>query len=147
MYKTKVRLAVMVAGLASVGLSLGSGCPIGLNATTVRLVNNGVFSVEVRLFYGDDQLASKDFIKATGTERNLTIAPGATRVLSIRCDDLQAIFIDNAAQRIVGGLGPDRDTEVLRDGTDFGCGDTITYEFTGSLLIIDFDINTSITNG
>ena len=141
------RWAAMAVGVVAVGFSLGSGCPLGLNVTTVRLVNNAKFTVDVRLFYGKDQLASKEFIKATGTERNFTIAPGASRTLTVNCDDLQAIFIDNASQQILGGLGPDRDTNVLRDGSDFGCGDTIRYEFTGTLLIVDFDINTSITNG
>lgn len=138
------RMGLLAVGLLA-AMNLGSGCPLSPSTTTVQFVNNAKFPVEVQLFYGDSQLSSKTALDAFGTERNLTIAAGATQSFSDDCDNLQAVYIKKAAQVIVGDLGPDRDTDVLRDGSDFFCGDTITYTFTGSLLIVDFDVSSSVS--
>lgn len=130
--------------LAAVSAGLLGGCPdlgalgdlLGGSNITVRLVNtNMTFSVTVRLYYHDDQnVLTEDLLKAFGEEREFTLAPGTTQSFSVDCDELQAIFIDRAELVVIGSLGPDDDTGIYRDGTDFHCGDTLVFTFSGELL-------------
>jgi hypothetical protein len=48
---------------------------------------------------------------------------------------------------VVGEIGPETDTGVLRDGDDFGCGDRITFTFDHSAVIVDFDVTVDVSNG
>jgi len=140
---------LFVATVAAMTTVLGSGCPIGAlipeSQTTVRLVNNADFDVEVQLFYHDDQNVLEEILEEVGTEINRTLAPGDAVSISRDCDDLQAVFIRDADLNIVGGLGPEADTDVFRDGSDFGCGDTITFTFTQNDLATELNINVSVT--
>ncbi len=131
--------------LATVALAnLGSSCPLSvLQQTSVQFINNSTLGVDVQFFYGDEQLATKTTLQLAGEEQNLNVPAGGTRSLSFPCDSLQAIYIEEAALTLPGELGPERDTEILRDGDDFNCGDTITYTFSGS-LIVDFAIAESV---
>jgi len=115
------------------------------STVTVRLVNNGDFSVDGELYYDDDQDTIDTLLREVGTRVDFDVAAGETYTFARRCEDLQAIFIDDADLRVIVGISPDDDTEVLRDGTGFSCGDTITYTFDHSELIIDFRISTSVT--
>ena len=57
------------------------------------------------------------------------------------CDDLQAIMIEDADLQVLGGLiTPDADTDVLRDGSDFGCGDTLTFTFSHPDIALSLNI-------
>ncbi len=121
---------------------------------TVRLVNNGDFSVDGELYYHDDESALDllnsidtldNFIREFGTKVDFEVAAGETFSFTESCNDLEAIFIDDADLRVIAGFSPDDDTEVLRDGTDFSCGDTITYTFDHLELGINFAITTSVT--
>lgn len=135
------------AFLALVGAAalLTGGCPFGQSVTTVDLVNNTAFPVEVTLYYGSDQNVLAAVLPVSGTEVVETV-PGNSRVrLSRNCDDLQAIVIDNADLQIVGGIGPSQDTRVYRDGSDFGCGDTLTFTFTTSNFLTELEINFAAT--
>ena len=67
-----------------------------------------------------------------------------TRSFTQSCDDLQAIMIEDADLQIIGGIGPEANTDVLRDGDDFGCGDTIVFTFDHSDLIFDFEIEVDV---
>lgn len=126
------------------GLSL-AGCPlVGGNTTTVVLDNQATFPVDVVMYIGGDQNVLRDILTAVGEEITVTVAPGATRTIRRDCDDLQAVVIDNAKLQVIGGIGPEEDTQVLRDGSDFGCGDTIRFTFTDSALFTNLDISTSI---
>lgn len=115
--------------------------------TRVELRNNGDFPVDVTLFYDDDQDILDGIIQETGNERTFQIAAQSTETFSRECDDLQAIIIDGADLRLIGQVGPETDTDVLRDGDDFGCGDTIIFTFDHSELILDFDVTTSVNAG
>ncbi len=125
------------------------------STVTVSLVNNGSFSVDGELYYDEDESALDaidsingldNFLREFGTRVEFDVAPGATSTFTRSCDDLQAIFIDDADLRVLVGLSPDDDTDVLREGTDFSCGDTITYTFDHSQFLIDFRITTSVTS-
>lgn len=130
--------------LAGVLVPVG-GCEIVLDIlqpkiVTVRLVNNGSFDVDVELYISGTQEILESLLTSTGTKIEYTLEAGETVTFSRDCDDLQAIIIDNADLKVLGGIGPSADTDVLRDGTDFSCGDTITFTFDHSLVVVDFDI-------
>ncbi|MBW7904062.1 MAG: hypothetical protein LC135_14020 [Phycisphaerae bacterium] len=112
--------------------------------TTIRLVNNSDFPVRVLMYVGDDQNALRDVLTATGERFELELAVGQTRTITRRCERLQAVVIDNADLRVIGGIGPEADTGVLRDGTDFNCRDAIVFTFDHSVLIIDFGIDVTV---
>lgn len=130
-------------------LPLLSGCSalLGLltpSSTTVRLVNDGDFDVEVALYYDDDQNVLEAALTEFGTRLEYTLAPGEARTFSRDCDELQAIIVDDADLLLIGEAGPEARSNVLRDGDDFGCGDTIEFRFVHSDLIVDFDVTTSV---
>lgn len=137
------RLYAFVAAAAAA--TLGSGCGLlSPSSVTVNLVNNGNFTVEVQIFVHDDQNVFQFLIEEVGEELNLSIPAGSTVSFTRDCDDLQAIMIADADLLVVGNLiSPEADTDVLRDGSDFSCGDTLTFTFTHPdipiSLNIDFD--------
>ena len=137
-------LLVSCIGCGSLSDLLGFLQP---NLVTVELVNNGAFPVDGTLFYDDDQDTIEALLSETGTERSFTVVAGARSSFSLSCEDLQAIIIDDADLQIVGSIGPDASTDVLRDGTDFRCGDTIVFTFDHSDLIVDFDITVTTQGG
>jgi hypothetical protein len=48
---------------------------------------------------------------------------------------------------VAGESGPRASSQVLRDGTDFGCGDTIVFTCDHSAAIVDFDISVAVEKG
>ncbi len=114
------------------------------STVTVLLVNDGLFPVNVDLFYSDVQEIPEFLLTEVGTEVNLTVGAGQSRTITRDCDQLQALIIDNADLEVLGSIGPEANTNVLRDGDEFGCGAVITFRFTHSEAIVDFDITTSI---
>ncbi len=140
--------AILVGSLLSL-----SGCGViqalldalqEAETTTVELRNQGDFPVEVLLYFDDDQETVDGVIQETGTERTFTIADGATESFSEPCEELQAVIIDDADLQIVGDVGPEDRTGLLRDGDDFGCGDTIVFTLTHSDVVTDFEITVSV---
>ena len=129
------------------------GCDLALNflgqsnSVTVRLVNNSDFSVDVDLFISSEQDIPRDVLTTLGDKLEFTLAPGESTSLMRECEDLQAVVIDDADLRVTGSLGPDADTNVLRDGSDFDCGDTIVFTFDHSSAITDFHINVEVIPG
>lgn len=112
--------------------------------TSVRLVNNGDFPVEVEIYIDDEQDIPESVLTESGTLLTFTVAAGETQSFTRDCDDLQAIIVDDADLMTIGSIGPDTDTGVLRDGDDFSCGDTIVFTFDHSDVIVDFDVNVSV---
>ncbi|RMF73922.1 MAG: hypothetical protein D6744_15105 [Planctomycetota bacterium] len=140
--KTRRIAAAALSVVCSLSLA---GCPlVGVPITTVVLDNQATFPVEVVMYVGPDQNVLRDVLTAFGEEITVTVPAGATRVIRRNCDELQAVVIDNAKLLVLGGIGPEEDTQVLRDGSDFGCGDTIRFTFTDSALFTNLDISTSI---
>ena len=127
---------------AAVLAMLSSGCGVLTpSSVTVNLVNNGDFAVEVQVFVHSDQNVLEALIDDVGEELNFSVPAGSTVSFTRDCDDLQAIIINDADLQILGGLfTPDADTDVLRDGSDFGCGDTLTFTFTHPDLAISLSI-------
>jgi hypothetical protein len=140
-YRWWVFVAVLGALCAGCEAIIGFLQP---RTVTVRLVNDGDFAVNVRLFFDDDQDLPRSVLTEDGTELRYTIAAGETATFARSCDDLQAVVIDDADLLIVGEIGPEADTNVLRDGDDFGCGDTIVFTFDHSNLLVDFDVSVAV---
>jgi hypothetical protein len=112
--------------------------------TTVRLVNNGQFDVRVTVVFDDEQDAPRELLTEFGTALEFTLSPGESTSFSRDCDQIQAITLDNAELRIIGGVGPGFDSEVFRDGSDFNCGDVIEFSFDHSDILVDFDADVAI---
>lgn len=133
--------------MATAALAQFNGCPlIGPNSTSVRLVNNGSFPVDVELRISDDQLILEDILSSNGERIDQTLAAGDSVTISRDCEDLQAIMVEDADLQLVGEIGPEADTDVLRDGDDFTCGDTIVYTFSHPAIPTSLDINTNVEN-
>lgn len=113
--------------------------------TTVRLVNNADFDVQTTLYYSSEQLVPEDVLITAGTELSYTLSPGETASFSRDCDDLQAVIVDDADLQVIGGGGPEARSDVQRDGTNYNCGDIITFTFDHSAVVIDFDVAVSVT--
>lgn len=119
--------------------SLLAGC-FGPSETEVQLLNQTEFPVEVRLFYGDDQNLPEELLEAIGTEVTVTVNPGGSFTFSRDCEELQALFIEDAEIRVAPGISPDAATDVFREPDDFGCGDTLSFAFTANATNTDLDI-------
>jgi hypothetical protein len=104
-------------------------------------VNSGNSTVEVVLYVGSSQYTAKDLLRLFGDEIQRTLLANETTTISLDCDDLQAVFIDNAEVNRIGGLGPAAESDLLLDGTDFGCGDTIRFTITYTVLNLDIDVS------
>lgn len=130
-------LMVGVAGCGAFRFLLGT---LGPSTVGVELINNSDFDVRVRLYYDDEQDTIEAILTETGVFIERTLPPGGTHSFVRDCDDLQAIIIDDADLRIIGGVGPADSTDVLRDGSDFRCGDTLVFTFDHSNVIVDFRV-------
>lgn len=126
-----------------------AGCNAALDfltpepSNTVRLVNDTEGDLTVEFFFHDEQEAPEALITEVGQRRQRTLGPGETlNAVNVDCEELQALVITDADLDLGLGLGPSQDTDVLRDGTDFNCGDTLVFTFQNpslAELTIDFD--------
>lgn len=129
-----LRLAAVILLLAPL-----AGCGsllqlLNLNRVTVRLVNDTDFPLTVELYVGDDQNTLESVLTSTGERITLTISARQTGTFDRDCDALQAIVISDADLSYILGVGPSQSTRVYRDGSDFNCGDTLTFTFTNPNL-------------
>ncbi len=116
------------------------------NRVTVQMVNNSDFAVEGELFYDDEDDTIEEILEETGTRRQFAIPAGGQNSFSGNCDDIRALIIADADLLIIGGVGPEASTGVLREGDDFDCGDLLIFTFDHSEAILDFDVSTSVRN-
>jgi hypothetical protein len=133
-------------------LAMAPGCNalinvLSPNRVTVRLINNSDFSVDGELYTDDEQNIPRSLLIEFGDERTFDLAPGTMQTFSMSCDDLQAIVIADADLRVATGISPETSSSVLRDGDDFRCGDTITFTFAHSALLVDFDVFVNYERG
>jgi hypothetical protein len=135
-------LCLILAGCGAAG---AIGSLLRPNQVAVMLVNNSDFQVDVTLFTAQDQEVPDSLIDNVGTQRDFMIPAGQSRSFSDSCDRLQAIKIDTARLRVLGSIfAPDESTGILRDGTDFHCGDRIVFTFDHSEAIVDFHIDVQV---
>ena len=122
-----------------------SGCEalaefFGSDTVTVQLVNDGDLDVVVEIYISDQQEIPELLLTELGTRLEYTVEAGETVTFSRSCDDLQAIVVSDADLDVISGIGPETSSDVLRDGDDFSCGDTIVFTFDHSIVLIDFDV-------
>lgn len=112
---------------------------------TVRLVNNSTtFGIDVDIYIASEQLVTETVLTTSGTLLEFLVAAGQTATFSRDCDELQAIIVADADLQLLGIF--ETMSNVLRDGTDFSCGSTITFTFTHSALLIDFTVTPTVEN-
>ncbi len=114
------------------------------NATIVQLVNTGLYPVNVELRISGNQYELQVVLEEFGDELNYTVGPGESMTFYKPCDDLQAIMIPKAEMNIAGEIGPSNNTDILRDGDDFGCGDIIIYTFSHPIPPVSMEISSEI---
>jgi hypothetical protein len=121
---------------------MGASCLPG-QQTSVILRNNTSFPVDVELFYDDEQDIPEVLLEENGTRLTFTLAPGEAQSFSRPCEDLQAVFINDADMRIAPGISPEASTRVYREPDDFTCGNTLTFTFTAANLGTSLEISFS----
>lgn len=123
---------VTVTLLLLCGLGGCDGVTISLpsNTVTVTLVNASSAPVDVEIYISDEQDLIADLLTAIEDPIEVTVPPNSTSTpVSRRCEDFQAIVVE-AEARVLPGISPSEDSDILRDGDEFGCGDTIVFTFT-----------------
>ena len=122
---------------------LGAGCT-SERTTTVVLRNQTNFTVDVELFFDEEQDIPEFLLEETGTRLTFSIPPGGVESFSRPCEDLQAIFINDADMRVLPGVSPEASTRVYREPNDFTCGNTLTFTFTQNILATSLQITFSL---
>lgn len=117
---------------------------LGLPITTVRLVNDSDFAIRVTVVYADEQNLPREVLEEVGTHMEYDLAAGQIASFARDCDALQIVAIERAELMVIGGAGPNAESETLRDGADFGCRDIITFTFDHSGAITDFHVTASV---
>ena len=147
-YQAQGCKVILVAALICLPLWTAAGCGIldvllG-RSVQVRLVNDGDHPVMAELVYSSNQDLPEEVLDATGTRIEYSVEAGQSASFTRDCDDLQCIRVRNASLQVVGSVGPEANSNVLRDGSDYSCGDAITFRFDHSAAILDFDVTSSV---
>ncbi len=137
---------LMCFGLLTAILPAISGCGailnlLGAQQTTIRIVNNASAPVRLTMFISNEQDIPEFLLDEQGERVERTVEANSEITIIRDCDDLQAVQIDDADLQLLGNIGPETSSEVFRDGSDFNCGDTIRFTFTGTLLSLDVDFS------
>ncbi len=142
-------VAAGALGTLVVALSSGLGCDalVGLlkpTSVNVRVVNNGTFPVSSTFYIAEDSDILDVLITTFGTQIENTVDAGQSLSFTRSCNDLGAIQLREADLQVVGSIGPETDTNILREGEDFSCGDTIVFTFTNTELPLDLNVTVTI---
>lgn len=144
-----IRQKLIVTTACVLGLASLSGCsfltelPQG-TVTTVNLFNAGDFDISVQVRFSNDDNVSEDALNTTGTLVEFNLGPGDGGDFQRSCDSLQAVTITFAELGVVDGQGPQTDSQVLRQGDDFNCGDDLIFTFDHSVVLVDFNVTVSV---
>lgn len=131
---------IVLSGLA-IGLFTFAGCVPTSNSVTVQLRNMTFSPIKVTLYYHSDQNVLESLLKIVGKKLEYTVPALGTESFTRDCDELQAIQIDKAKMQVVGDIGPSANSELFRDGHDFGCGDELTFTFTGNVASLNINFS------
>ncbi len=112
--------------------------------THVVLKNDADFDVSVVMYIYDQQEAPRDVITTLGERIEVTVPAGEMTNITRSCHEFQAVVIDDADLLVIGSAGPEANSDVLRDGSDFGCRDVITFTFDHSGAVVDFDVTADV---
>ena len=116
------------------------------NVVTVNLVNKSPeFPVEATVFYDDKQLPFT--LEQFGTKETRVIAPGSSIPLTVSCDKIESLVLDDADLLILAISAAETHTAVLYQGFGYECGDRIDFIFTHTATVTDFNVLTVVTPG
>ena len=138
-----------IASLAPIGLIMSlAGCGFGLDifmpsTVTITFVNEFTdFEIEGTIVFDNREAFLKEDLVGFGEDLSFVIDGGGSVSLApLDCDDVESLVLDRAELLVIGNIGPSTDSEILRIGEDFECGDEIVFTFTGSIL--DLDVTTA----
>lgn len=136
-----------VAMASAVGLTAGCDTllqDLNLGATRVTFVNNGDHPVQILLAFDENPAIGDDVIDDVGTQSAYTVAAGDSMNIAIACPLFQAVKVVEAELQVDDNGGPTASSDTLRAGTDFNCGDTVTFTFDHSALLVDFAVESSV---
>lgn len=137
--KTVQNLVVVLAGVMLVGCD-GITIAVEPRTVTVTLVNASAYPVDGTLYISDEEGLAVIGLIDVGEEVEFYLDPDTMHSESYRCDEIQAVVIADANLRVALGLGPEASSDILTDGDDFSCGDTIVFTFSHSAVLADFDV-------
>lgn len=125
---------------------LAAGCDsLAPSTVEVELVNSGNYPVSAKLYIAQDQEIPEFLLTSVGEELDYSIPAGETVTVVRDCSDVQAIIVDEADLELLGSaFSQTTGSEILRDGTDYGCGDRIRFTFTHAVLGTSFRVTPSI---
>lgn len=123
---------------AALPVALLAGCPQPVSV--VAFVNDTVFPIQVVAIYSDESLLSEELLNEFGQRVELEIGPGETRTFSRPCRNFEALLVEGELD-VLGNIGPEESTGVLRNGQDFDCKDVLVFRFTASAWNTDLDID------
>lgn len=141
------RSAIMPYALAAVSLVVFPGCEalVGLVTTstvTVTLQNDSdQFPVAATIFYDDEEDTLKLLVIEFGESQDFSVPAGESRSMTRSCDDLRGLVLEDADLLIVSGLGPETDSDLLRIGSDFECGDEVVFTFSHEIIPLNLRLN------
>jgi len=118
---------------------LGTSCAPA-RQTSVVLRNQTNFTVDVELFFDRRQDIPEFVLEEVGSRLTFSLSPGGVESFSRPCEDLQAIFINDADMRVLPGVSPEARTRVYREPDDFRCGDTLGFTFTQNAIATSLNI-------
>lgn len=144
MKRTTIGIALVATALLSSGCEGFFSLLPSTNQTSVRLINNGSFPVNVTLYVHSDQNVLKAIMPSVGERIEITVPANSTRLITRDCDDLQAVLVDEAEVSIIGDIGPSTDSDVFRDGSDFGCGDVFALTFVYPVVPVSLSIEAAV---
>jgi hypothetical protein len=135
--------------LTPMGLILTlAGCGFGLDiflpsTVTITFVNEFTdLSIEGTVVFDNREAFIKEDLVGFGEERSFSVDGGQSLSLTpLSCGEVESLVLDRAELLVVGNVGPSTDSEILRIGEDFDCGDEIVFTFTGSIL--DLNVSTA----
>lgn len=132
-------LLVMAAGL-SLGATTTIQCDLGNlfnfvrpNLVTIEYVNDAIADVDVVFRYLKDDDKDKNDLEDDGNRIDSLVPLGGVVQFELDCDRAGSLMIDYAKLKLLGDIGPTKDTDDYHRGDDYACGDIVTFTFSNSL--------------
>lgn len=127
--------AALVASAAALPFAVGGGCVLsGIGSvlgTQVQVFNDTAFDVQPNIKFDNDTNFLAELFPADDLGTGL-VAPGEVLTFNFDCDALGSIGSDDAEQVIpLFSDAEASDTDVLKRGDQFDCGDLIEFRFVG----------------
>ncbi len=143
------RLAMLLGAAAILSGSVATNvqCPGGTTppastTLTITTVNDTSEPMEVTYRTSSDGSITEANLLATGDATVFSLDAGGTHSFDVDCDQAQALILDRA--EIPSGVWVG--TYIGYLGTDYECGDVLTFDITGnvdlSMLYVDISYST-----